>query len=226
MTPDPTTTHDHADDTRDRLVTRLIDGMASPDDWQHLRHLASSDPDRHARLLDEIERTQQIDAALSETVARQLDAACSVAPPSPERPQATLRLVRAWSGWAVAAALALMWSVLSPGAGMGSLGDVQRAGVPVIPASGVAPDEEASVDQAFDQYVRLGTESGRVLEVDPELRVVESTPLADGSGVEVVYVRRVLERVIVDEVYRKTTDELGRVVPVRLERLPRRSGPM
>lgn len=57
-----------------------------------------------------------------------------------------------------------------------------------------------------------------VVEELPPL-MLDSFPAADGGGVDVVYLRRVVERVRVDECYRLAADEHGRpaAVPVRFD---------
>ena len=76
----------------------------------------------------------------------------------------------------------------------------------------------STTQSAFANYMQLGLSEGRILrELPPrtvELRTTE-------SGMEVVYVRRLLERARVDDVYRVGQDELGRAkaVPMSLATL-------
>ena len=51
----------------------------------------------------------------------------------------------------------------------------------------------------------------------PDFIVLESTPLADGGGYEVVYLRQLIERREVRDLYRLGTDELGNTVRVPVE---------
>ena len=59
-----------------------------------------------------------------------------------------------------------------------------------------------------------GVEDARVLGELSRV-VVRAQPTEDGRGVEVVYVRRVLERKVVDELYQITEDEHG--MPMRTQ---------
>jgi hypothetical protein len=60
----------------------------------------------------------------------------------------------------------------------------------------------------------MGKQSGRVLGEVPVL--CESKPAATGQGFEVVYVRQILERAEVHDLYRFSVDEAGNPLPVRV----------
>lgn len=134
---------------------------------------------------------------------------------------------RAWGGWAAAAAVVLSWSLSSPwathqrpdpGAGPGS-GQVAQREAPegVQAASGGVMVRNAA--EALRAYMDKGREDGWVVEELPEHVLIEAHRRPDGE-VEVLYLRQILERAVVDEAYRLAEDEAGRLVPVRMERWP------
>ncbi|TVS08076.1 MAG: hypothetical protein EA423_02440 [Phycisphaerales bacterium] len=79
-----------------------------------------------------------------------------------------------------------------------------------------------SIDDAMRVYMQRGVESGRVVEPEPRLVLIEARPEADGM-VEVRYMRQIIERALVDDVYELAPDDGGVLVPVRLDVRPRRS---
>lgn len=108
------------------------------------------------------------------------------------------RLAGGWSGrwselgWAVAAVLAIAWTmqVLVP-----------RGAQPQASVAGIAP-AFASSEQAFDAYVAKAREEGVLSgEVAPPT-LLRSRELGDGRGFEVVIIRQVVERRVSPEIYR------------------------
>jgi len=76
------------------------------------------------------------------------------------------------------------------------------------------------VDEPVDAlraYVDRGREAGTVIGLVPEMQVIETKPTADGTGYEVLYTRRILERQRVSQVYRWTQDEFGNRYPVKVK---------
>ena len=63
-----------------------------------------------------------------------------------------------------------------------------------------------------------GRKAGRVIAEMPEQVVVETRPMPDGS-IEVMYLRQVIERRVIDQAYRQVRDDAGNTiaVPVRFE---------
>lgn len=134
-----------------------------------------------------------------------------------ERFQRRMDGVRAWGGWAAAAAILLVWftGLPSPTATQTTLnGSMNSAGLGPNPAALV----NATPDQAFEQYIDSGRDAGKVLGVVPNRTVIDSRPTPDGTGIEVVYLRQIMEREIVpiDQIYRVGRDEFGAeaIVPV------------
>ena len=128
-------------------------------------------------------------------------------------------MVGKWGGWALAAALLLAWSLgypMLPAQG-GSGNGTQTAGLPVGGLGGIGLTE-AEPEQAFEQYMSAGQKAGRVIAEMPEQVVVETRPMPDGS-IEVMYLRQVIERRVIDQAYRQVRDDAGNTiaVPVRFE---------
>ena len=118
-----------------------------------------------------------------------------------------------WGGWAIAAALLIAWSLGMPRASSTLDQGPQVAGIPGIGL------KDAQPEQAFEQYIESGQKSGKVISEMPEQLVVETKPLPDGT-IEVIYVRQIIERRVIDQAYRMMQDETGNAfpVPVRVER--------
>ena len=186
---------------RDRLMGRLIDGEAAPDDWRRFRALAAAQPGAW----DELEALGRDRDALCAAVERAGDAAERTRvwiEPAPT-PAPWHRRV----GWAAAAAIVLMALALRlPG---GVPGDPSTQGAGLLPVAAVG-----SAEDALNRYLSLGREEGRVVEALPEPVVLETRVLEGQRGVEVMYVRQILERRIIRDAYRIETDEWGRPVAV------------
>lgn len=201
-------------DERDVLISRVIDGEASRADWQRLRTMAESD----ASIWSELEEAQQMQSTLCAEVAPLLEGAGAVELPSDHAEQTfsrQLARVGAWGGWLAAAAVGLAWSLGVPQAATHT-GATSGMG-PSIPAGYVRID---SPEDALQTYVARGRDAGSVVGLVPEPRIVETRSLPDGSGVEVLYVREILERRLVDQVYRLSQDDAGNVRPVQVPIVP------
>ncbi|GJM19356.1 MAG: hypothetical protein DHS20C14_15690 [Phycisphaeraceae bacterium] len=200
---------------RDVLITRVVDGEASGGDWRTLAGMAASDQTLWAELAeaqqshDELTRAVEIASAPAESVELS-DIDAHLAPNNPMEHR--LATVGKWGGWAAAACVALLWITgLDPTAGPNA-DTGNQAGLVSI---GDTPED------AFDRYVRAGQEQGTVVREIPDRVVYAARPLETGQ-VEVTYLRQVLERRIVDETYRRASDEYGRTVevPTRVRRAP------
>lgn len=185
----------------DILIGRVIDAEASPADWGELEALAATDPAVWTRLAT----AQREHARLERTVDDALTVAELVDAPDPTRytpsrwTEISVRW-RAYSGWAAAAVIALVWASVS-----GVLpsnaprhDSTQLGGLPV----------GLGADDIFQRYVDSGRREGRVLGELPMV-MVESRPLASGAGAEVIYLRQILERVEVRGVYEVGANEHG-----------------
>jgi hypothetical protein len=214
-TPNPDNTPDFAPeiDARERLVSRIVDGRAEAEDWSNLRVLASADPEVWRDLADTQAQHGQLSAAVEDEIAVAMHAEL------PDEAHADhaglsrrLEFVRSWGGWAAAAAIVLVWwtgiRVNGPVESMGT--GEQAAG---LQPRFVRTAEPANADDALQQYIDLGRKEGSVIAAMPEEVVLETRPLGNGSA-EVLYLRQILERRVVDRFYSLATDELGRAVPV------------
>lgn len=192
-------------DRRDVLIGRIIDGEASGQDWAEFRQIAAGDQsvfaeiaelqDLRRRTMDLVDEAGQLAEAIDLPVYMH----------SRISPTSRLRTAGFWGGWAAAAAVALAWST-----GL-------RPGDPVIFGDHAA--NQASLGQgvirtagdAFQRYLDLGKESGSVIGEMPSGIVLDKQPLNDGSGYEVLYIRPIIERIVVRDVYRQVQTESGRI---------------
>jgi hypothetical protein len=201
------------------LVSKFVGGEADEREWKELVAEAEHQP----RLWRDMAEAHHDQTVLARAIERATGAADHIAPGRGDHgsietlPAALPRLrpLSAWSGWAAAALLMLAWAIGLPsrrpvheGAGIGA------AGVPVLSAA-----------EAFDQYMTEGRRTGLVIGEVPTRMLVESRPSPAGNGIEVIYVRQVLERATVPDLYRfAAQDERGQPALVRMDRSPR--GPM
>lgn len=185
------------------LIGRVTDGEASPSDWQELESLAAIDATVWTRLAAAQRRHAELERAVDDalTIAELVEAPEFLA-------DSGVRLSMRWrsyAGWAAAAAVALAWAGAS------------RFNIASGPAGGqmstLAPVSLMNPDELMNRYLDEGKREGRVLAELPMV-MVESRPLADGQGSDVIYLRQVLERVRVQDVYRMGEDDLGRPTPL------------
>lgn len=186
------------DDTIDQVFARPGDDSA----WQRLESTAAADPSLWRRFAE----ASRVESRMKETAALMREVADRVPlPPGAafRRNRWTRRLPR------IAAAALLM------AAAVGTDRLVTRPW-PSAPAR----DVPASADEVLADYLDRGERAGRILRSLPEL-VLEQRPAASGAGVEVFYVRRILERRVLPAVYELLRDERGEpvAVPVAMERL-------
>ena len=213
-----------AQDERERLIGRVIDGEARPEDWAKLQAIAGQDASIWQDLEVSADQRRLLESIVDSAgnTADQLDLEDL---PGHAEQFATIEAVgadygsggsnaRAMLGWAAAAAVALAWGfgVELNGSTMGSAAGLNGV---TQQAAGINP---ATPDEAFQNYLELGREQGLVLE-ELNRPVIQTRPLADGSGVEVVFVRQIVERRRVQDTFEVYRDEFGR--PVALPASPR-----
>jgi len=208
-------------DERDVLISRVIDGVATSADWTTFRSIAAHDPSIWTELAD----TQQIHESVCAHVESSISFADRVELPGGvmnDQPlHARMEVVSRWGGWAAAAAILLVWFF------GGSLSLDQTNDSPAT-AGILNPNfinskpllDDAQPDQAFDQYLSSGRSSGQVVGEMPEHVVIETRPMPDGT-IEVLYLRQIIERQIIDHAYREMRDETGNVFPVPVKLAPR-----
>src|SRR5690606_27872013 len=157
------------------------------------------------RDLFEMQRGQ---AELARAVDQQLDVAEFVDAPVHDHLSAQLtgriRRGMAWAGWAAAAAVAVAW-----------------VGLGVAPQDGAGPVQPLAASltptQLLDQYLEKGRQSGLVQGEAPAKTLLSAQPAPSGNGYEVIYIRQIVERAIVTDLYQLGADEAGNPQPVRLQ---------
>ena len=198
-------------DHRDALLSRVIDGEAGGADWAALHAMADADPS----VWTELTATQHQHEVLSAIVDEVGASADAVEIPDGglllpgERFERRMALVRSWGGWAAAAAILLVWFTGLPETRRPVPQPDQQAGLVSagVPAGG-------SPGSILDQYIEAGRQTGHVLGQVPRRVVVETNPVP--GGVEVVYLRQIVEKAFVpsDRLYRLGRDEFGQAALV------------
>ena len=122
--------------------------------------------------------------------------------PAPSERRQLLR----WSGWAVAALVALAWvSGLSNFRSNGTL----EAGL---------GSSTLTAAEHFQNYLSQGRREGRVFDEVPEKILVQTRPSPTGDEVEVIFIRQILERTTLPGLYHyQGEDESGRPTLVRFK---------
>lgn len=189
---------------RDMLLGRIADGAGTERDWDAFRALAERDP----TLWRELAEMQRDAADLTAAVGRALAVADLVEAPAETQIVARftdrVRQVGAWGGWAAAAALTLVWAT----GGLHAPGPV---------GTNLAGMGFSTPDDALQAYLDRGQQSGQVIDELPAKVLVETRPsAARPGGVEVIYIRQIMERAVVDDLYRFSQDEFGRPAPIRV----------
>jgi hypothetical protein len=181
---------------RELLIARIVDGRAGDSEWTALRSMSAGDP----LLWRDLSDAQRDAAMLSEAMAPALAAAERTALPSvvlhsdplPLRERMARANWRGGLGWLAAAAVTAAWVTgISPWSRPeGALSNGNAAGI--LPVN-------TNPDDLLSKYVDVGRQQGRVVAEMPERMVLESRPTADGKGMEVLYLRQLLERAVVTE---------------------------
>lgn len=192
------------------LISRVTGGDASDEEWREFVAQAEGQP----QLWRELAQTQRDHTALTRIVSDAGAVADHALMTIAREPRASvLPRLGAWSGWAAAAAIAVV--------ALGQLNaPVHPTGEPGQPAALAG----VSFGDALRQYLDTGRESGHVIAELPNKLLVESRPVQTGAGIEVIYVRQVLERTVVPEMYQVAgQDEFGRPTLVRFNAPPQGS---
>lgn len=204
-------------DDADLLISRAVDGRTSASDWAMLETAAVQDPGVWRRLA----QAHRDQALLVKSVGRVVDTAEHVELPSrveaeqhaQDAPPSRLHSFRSWGGWAAAAVL--LFAVIVQTNRIGSFQAPDQS-VGTTGTNMAGPAGLATAAEAFNTYLNKGKEEGRVLGEVPDQVLVDSRPAPNGEGFDVVYVRQVVERARVQDLYRFSRDEAGRVTPVRV----------
>lgn len=205
-------------DDVDSLISRVVDGQSGGAAWDELVMTAQADPQLW-RALAEAQHDQTVLARGVEeaiAVAEAVEAPPAVPEGADDEASPVIARIGSWSGWAVAALVCLVWATVAPRATAPS----GEAGI--IPAqANVMP---VSAAEAFQAYLDKGRQERWVIGEMPTRVLVESWPVVGGHGYEVLYLRQVLERTVVPDLYRfDGRDERGVATLVRLEHVTRDS---
>lgn len=185
----------------DLLMSRVVDGEASTEEWLRLTTIANAQPSLW-RDIAEAQREHAVlqahvghAGAIADRVDLETDDMVDGAGIDQHGP---LRRM-AWSGWAVAALIGVAASVqvFRPATPLNNATTVTnaQAGLPnPIPAI-------QNARAALDTYLDLGRESGDVIAELPTKTLVETRPAPDGNGYELLYIRQILERTRVPDLY-------------------------
>ncbi len=208
------------DSARDLLISRVIDGRASANDWDRFRAMAAREPTIWSELGETQQQHESIRAELAEAIAIADRVDLPIGPIDDTHTRQRLGMVSKWGGWAAAAALLVVWSLGNPMAPSSVSIDSTQTGT-MIPGTGFTAGiglSEAQPEQAFERYLSAGQKSGQVIAEMPEQVVVETRPLPDGT-IEVLFLRQIIERRVIDQAYREVRDESGNIfaLPVRVE---------
>lgn len=213
---------DRPDRSANQLIERIIAREATPADWAELAACADIDDMIWARLNaalvteDSVRSAAAWAAARSEHIDLPVEGASTPQRRTPVRFAPIASRITAWSGWAAAAVIALGF--------LGWLSGHSGVRRPSAPDREVMTPTELSAVDALAQYRRAGLAEGIIIEELPLLTV--RTRLApEGAGVEVLYLRRIIERTFVDEnhVVTLASDEHGRTVTVPAADIIRRT---
>ncbi|MCA9289954.1 MAG: hypothetical protein KDA25_02430 [Phycisphaerales bacterium] len=205
-------------DRIDLLLCRIVDGGAAASEWTEFAAAADADPS----LWRDLAGMQRDHARLREVVADAAAVADRVALPTPastsSRPSSAgwrpvLFRLAGWSGWAIAASLVLAWFF-------------GRDVAPVPANAGVVTADHCDTAACgYQTYLERGKEEGLVLGELPSKVLIKAGPNPEGEGYELLYLRQILERVIVPDFYRTGgQDEAGK--PTLIQFSPPASGAM
>jgi hypothetical protein len=187
--------------TIDLLLSRVVDRGAAPEDWERLDAYAADDPNLWGELIARL----RDDALVRDAVGAAIPAADNVPPPARSRGWLgrgrTVGLIAAAAVLLAAIAVPLGWWHTHRFAPPGS--DSADPEVPVTTVTVTTPGGLAPAPAA-------------VVEELPSV-LISTRVVSDGTGVEVVYLRRTVERSIVDSVFTLEPDDAGVTSPRPVE---------
>ena len=220
MPNDPNIPHDPPHDPvehLDTLVSRAVDGRASRTEWDAIEQAASADGALWRRVALSYRDQSHMELGLSQAVMH----ADAVDLPTRLEAERHARAwgerfgsVRSWGGWAAAAILTFGVVIQT-----NRLGQANSNLMGGLTQPGTGPQSAglfSSASDAFNAYLDKGKKEGRVLGEVPDALLVDSQPAQDGVGYDVIFVRQVLERAHVPDLYRYSHDEAGTPRPLRV----------
>ncbi len=202
----------------DILISRTIDGNATSGDWDELTALADANPAVWRNLAMSLREHQAFARAVNAdvTVADAIEIpavrrAAATRSRDASRHPAILARVGGWSGWAVAAVFTIIWVA-------GVLNLVQNT---TQQPNGSSPGNitmvGASAAELLQAYLDKGRQEDFVIAEVPQRVLIETRPNGTGRGFEVIYIRQILERTVVPDLYQFNRDEAGHPMLVRYD---------
>lgn len=215
---------------RDVLITRAVDGRATGADWVAMESLAAREQGfwRDLALAQRDQRALERLVGVATNVASTVDLPTRVSDAT-HRDDVVIShhasdlghdqrsRLRIWGGWVAAAILGV--AILSgrlnaplPGEGGGRSNKAE-----LLPAS-------LSSEQVLEDALKRGRKDGMVFGEYGDPYVLATEPAADGQGYTVVYIRPILVKRQVQNVYQgqRVIDETGQLVGVRPQPMPAR----
>lgn len=207
--PNQSGPHQPDADQLELLISKAVDGRATRLDWAVLEIAAHEKP----VVWRDLALTMRDNTLLEDAVNRAADRAEQVALPTGAQAAAPRSSRRMWAGWAAAAVLAVMFvaqwrNLANKPAPMAGPSQPQVAGLGSFTA-----------DEAREAYLQRGKQDGSVLGEMPAKVIVQGSPIKDGQGYEVVFIRQIVEKARVDDLVRFTNDEAGQQRLIRLREL-------
>ena len=200
----------------DILISRAIDGNATSGDWDELTALADANPAVWRNLAMSLREHQAFARAVNADVSvadaiemPPMRSAATMALRDAGRHPAFLARVGGWSGWAVAAVFTIIWVT-------GVLNLVQNT-APQPTGSGHTAMVGASAAELLQAYLDKGRQEDFVIAEVPQRILIETRPNATGRGYELIYLRQILERTVVPNLYQFHRDEAGQPRLVRYD---------
>ncbi|MFN9992772.1 MAG: hypothetical protein ACK54H_05445 [Phycisphaerales bacterium] len=190
----------------DLIITRVVDRRATAADWSTLESFAAKDPsvwkDLGATMRIDHELRRQVDHEVRKgdniniTVER-------IVRHGSQKPRSGshARRIGSWGGW-IAAAVLIAFSL------RGANVESRKTDTSLAGFSG-------STREILSNYLQSGKRDGSVVGEMPEKVLLNTTPAEDG-GTYVIFIRQIVEKVKVEDLYRISTDETGRPTPVRI----------
>jgi len=191
------------------MIERMLNRQIEARDLDELAQLSQRQPEALVRIAAALRGAAQVESGVeaAQALAETIELPVRDDRES-KRPSLVARGIGSWSGWATAAMIAAAWILAA------MLNSTPPA---VIPLGG--NDVLLTANQALEQYMRAGTDEGRIVQELP-LLTVDIRPMPDGVESEVIYLRRFMERARVEGVYKMGIDEQGRAVVVPTDESP------
>jgi len=195
----------------DILISRTLDGNATSGDWDELTALADANPAVWRNLAMSLREHQAFARAVNAdvTVADAIEMplvqpAATMELRDAGRHPAILARIGRWSGWAVAAVFTIVWV----------------AGVLNLQPNGSSPHTAmvgTSAAELLQAYLDKGRQEDFVIAEVPQRVLIETRPNGTGRGYELIYLRQILERTVVPDLYQFNHDEAGQPTLVRYD---------